>query len=232
LLQFSFLMRAGACFAGMSELADGDCSRRALAAAPRGAFWAAGIECRDLTCGHQTHGVTIAVAGPGDQGRGIRPEMEAFPSTDGVMTREPGLPIGVSVADCVPVLLYDPVVRAGAVVHAGREGTRAGIAALAVGALADAFGCKPSDLFAVVGPSAGGCCYEVSEAIAADWAEAGLPVVGLHLDLWGANRQQLVGSGLVENRIEISGICTICSARFHSYRRDGDARRNMAVLAV
>lgn len=232
MLPFPFLTRQGARFAGITELADGDCSRRALAQSHCSALEPAGIAPHDLVCGHQVHGVTLAVAGPADRGRGIRADSPPFPATDGVLTCEPGLPLALFVADCVPVLVYDPVHRAGAVVHAGREGTRAGIAEAAVRQMTASFGSVPADLFAVIGPSAGPCCYEVSESLAADWAEAGMPCSGRRLDLWRANGRQLAAAGLPENRIKICEICTICSTRFHSHRRSGDGRRNLAVLML
>ncbi len=136
------------------------------------------------------------------------------------------------VADCVPVYLLDPETGGGGLVHAGREGTYRGISPLAVEAMQREFGTKPTDLHALIGPSAGPCCYEVSPELAHAFAEAGLPVDGRHLDLWQANAQQLTAAGLSPGRITVSGICTICDGRFHSHRAQPNAGRNMALLML
>jgi len=149
-----------------------------------------------------------------------------------MVTDVAGLPLAVFVADCVPVYLFDPQRRATGLVHAGREGTRQQVGPKALHVLTREFGSRPGDVHALIGPSAGPCCYEVSTAIAQDFARAGLPVRGRHLDLWQANARQLVAAGVPEEQVAISGMCTICDGRFHSYRRDGGSARNMALLAL
>ncbi len=172
----------------------------------------------------QVHGVTVIEARAGQHG--------VLGEADALITNVPGLPLAVFTADCVPVYLLDPVRRAIALVHAGREGTFHRVVAHAVTALRDAYGCAPADLHAVIGPSAGPARYEVSPELAAQWQEAGLPVQGRCLDLWGANRQQLIETGLADSAIEISRICTISDGRFHSHRANPDGQRNMGLLAL
>jgi YfiH family protein len=169
--------------------------------------------------------VAVAVAGDGDRGK-------RFDATDGLVTAVAGLPLAILVADCVPVYLVDPVRRAVGLVHAGREGVRQGISAAAVRAMVDGLGCDPAQIHAVIGPSAGPCCYEVSDEMAEQFRSLGLAVAGRRLNLWESNVSQLVGAGVARSRIEVSGVCTICGGVFFSYRRDGGSRRNMAVICL
>jgi YfiH family protein len=155
-----------------------------------------------------------------------------LPVADGMVTAVPGLPLVIFAADCVPVYLFDPVVRAAGLVHAGRAGTLLNICGEAVGALKAEFRCRPGDLHAVIGPSAGPCCYEVSSEIAAAFSEAGLPTRGRRVDLWQANARQLAAAGVVSEHITIAGLCTVCDGRFHSYRRTRGPQRNVALLML
>ena len=85
---------------------------------------------------------------------------------DASITNRPGLLLGVQTADCVPILLVDPKKRAVAAIHAGWRGTLARIAVKAIGQMQMHFDTKPADLLAAIGPSIGGCCYEVGTEVA------------------------------------------------------------------
>jgi polyphenol oxidase len=143
---------------------------------------------------------------------------------DGVISTRPGLAACVTVADCVPILLARPDGSAVAAVHAGWRGTLAGVAAEAVRALvAGREGAAP---LAVIGPSIGPCCYEVSDELAAQFTAAFGPRVvqpgarGHHLDLWLANERALRDAGVT--RVAQLRRCTACEPRlFYSHRRDG-----------
>ncbi len=158
---------------------------------------------------------------------------------DGVISTEAGVAACVSVADCVPVLLADPDTGAVAAVHAGWRGTIARVAAAGVRALAGPAGrAGAARLLAVVGPSIGPCCYEVSAELAGRFAAELGPVVaagpgGPHLDLWEANRRVLLAAGVAEDRLEVMRRCTSCdSGRFFSHRRDrGQTGRQVAFIA-
>jgi hypothetical protein len=149
-----------------------------------------------------------------------------------MVTDVPGLPLAVLVADCVPIFLVDVRRRAAALIHAGREGTFRNISVAAAALLERELGGRVSDVHAVLGPSAGPCCYEVSAEIAAAFTTAGLPSRGRNLDLWEANARQLHAAGIPRCQIAIAGVCTICDGRFHSHRRDADGARNMALLML
>jgi YfiH family protein len=156
---------------------------------------------------------------------------------DGLATTSPGLALVILVADCVPVFVADPRLRAAALVHAGWRGTAAGIARRAVETLAEAFGSEPSDLWAAVGPSIGPCCYEVDGPVMARFdpevLQPGRPGHA-HLDLWEANRRQLVAAGLRGDRIAVAALCTACHTdRLFSHRAErGRTGRLAAVLQV
>lgn len=164
----------------------------------------------------QVHGARV-VAAEGPTG----PREEA----DAVVSTRPGVAACVAVADCVPVLLAAPRGRAVAAVHAGWRGTVARAAAEGARALAAAAGVSPAALRAVIGPSIGPCCYQVSDDLAARFAaDFGAPVVrrgegGPRLDLWAANLAALRDAGVME--VELLGRCTACEpGRFFSHRRD------------
>ena len=216
---FADLGRLGAAVAALSERSDGD---GASHSEERPALLArCGVPLEALATVRQVHGTVVVRAAPGER-----------PEADGLITDAPGIVLGITVADCVPVFLWDPVRRAAGLLHAGRAGTRANIAAAGVEALREAYGSAPEEIVAVIGPSAGPCCYEVDEATAEDFQAGGLPAGGRLLDLWQANRRQLMAAGLKPERIAVDGYCTICGDAFHSYRAQGTAKRNLALLGA
>jgi YfiH family protein len=159
---------------------------------------------------------------------------------DGSATNRPGLLLAVQTADCVPILLVDPKKRAIAAIHAGWRGTLARIVVKAVGRMQMQFKSHPPDLLAAIGPSIGGCCYEVGTEVAtqflSQFAEAPgwfeefrtgdepnptqwlnmmppghqPPPKNVLLDLRKANRAQLLGAGLRAPNVFVSNLCTGC----------------------
>ena len=149
------------------------------------------------------------------------------PEADALVSDAPAVAIAVRAADCVPLLLADRATGAVGAVHAGWRGTAARAATAALHAMAREFGTKPADVLVAVGPSIGGCCYEVGTDVVDAFASAGHerylierwflsrpPRRGsrernpLHLDVAGANRDQLVLAGVPEDQIFLSGLCT------------------------
>lgn len=221
-MRFFSMERLGVKVAAISEMSDGDCGELAA----RGSFCGGlGIDAGGLVTGRQVHGVEVAVAGDGDRGR-------CYAGTDGLVTAEAGVPLAVFVADCVPVYLFDPRRRAVGLVHAGREGVRQDILGATLRLMVDRLGCLAGQIHALIGPSAGPCCYEVSESMAEQFRALGLPADGRRLDLWESTALRLVGAGVPRGQIEVTGVCTICGGRFFSYRREGGVRRNMAVICL
>lgn len=149
------------------------------------------------------------------------------PEADGGVTGQKGVLLAIETADCLPILIVDPIHRQVAAAHAGWRGTAARVAEQAVRALVRA-GSKPAQLLAALGPAIGPCCYEVGADVEAAFGPAGaaflVPGPGgrKHLDVARANRTQLEEAGLVSTHIESVEHCTRCREDlFFSYRRDG-----------
>jgi hypothetical protein len=164
------------------------------------------------------------------------------PEADGLITDDPGVSLMMRFADCVPLLLYDPVHHALGMAHAGWRGTVADVAGETVRAMTAAYGTRPADLIAGIGPSISGARYEVGPEVftAADDQfgpaidDALLPPHGEstnpHFDLWAANRIALQRAGV--RSVEVSGLCTYQNpADFFSYRRDGRRSGRFGALA-
>jgi hypothetical protein len=151
---------------------------------------------------------------------------------DGLITNQPGIMIGVCVADCVPILLLDPKKKVVAALHAGWKGTAGEIAWKGVEALVGMFGSKPGDILAAVGPAIGRCCYEVDTQVMETFRNSGAELECFEkktapgkwrLDLAAANYRQLLAAGLSETNIETTPLCVSCEHDlFFSFRRDGE----------
>ena len=158
---------------------------------------------------------------------------EGRPEADAAVADEPGQILGIETADCMPVLLVDPVQRHVAAAHAGWRGTVAGVAREAVEALV-ARGSRRADIVAALGPAIGACCYEVGPELQEAFGPEGRsffrpgPRGRPHLDLRAANVRQLERAGLNPARIHHVADCTHCRADlYHSYRRDGKGAGRM-----
>ncbi len=147
---------------------------------------------------------------------------------DGLWTAAPGTGVGVRTADCVPILLAHREVPLVAAVHAGWRGLASGIVREAVRVLAERVGDRAvSGLVAAAGPCARACCYEVGEETAG--ALSALPGAVLRkgdepgkwfADLQAIALSELAHAGMPPSGVESVGPCTVCSNRFHSYRRE------------
>ncbi|MEU9053978.1 peptidoglycan editing factor PgeF [Streptomyces sp. NPDC048384] len=165
---------------------------------------------------NQVHGTDVAVAdGPWRD--------RSLPDVDAVVTAQRGLALAVLTADCVPVLLADPVAGIVAAAHAGRPGMIAGIVPAALRAMTD-LGAEPSRIVARTGPAVCGRCYEVPEAMRAEVA-AGEPTAYAEtswgtpaVDVAAGVHAQLARLGVRDR--EQSPVCTLESEDHFSYRRD------------
>ena len=156
---------------------------------------------------------------------------------DALVTNQPGRMVTVRTADCVPVLLHDPVRGVVAAIHAGWRGAVAGIVPKTVALLASRFGARVQDVRMAIGPSAGACCYEVDEPVLTrlrdvfpEWHSVVSPVDAqkAHLDLRAFVRRQALREGLEAERIASVDACTICQPDvFYSYRREGVVKATM-----
>lgn len=124
-----------------------------------------------LTVADQKHTARVAVVDERLAGRGhdgTADAAAAFPATDAMITSLPGAALAVLVADCAPVVLYDPVRRAAGVAHSGRVGTVKGVIPATVRAMAVSFGSAPGDLLIGIGPAIGAASYEIGAAESAE----------------------------------------------------------------
>ncbi len=191
----------------------------------------------------QVHGADCLVVGRREIEQGLTGAGDSPLVADGLLTAERELYLFMTFADCVPVLLHDPVRGVVGLVHAGWKGTVAGIARRAVLAAQAAFGSRPADLLVGIGPSIGPCCYEVGEDVATAVRQA-LPayrqvlreVAGgsVHLDLWRANACQLEEVGVPAANIEVAGLCSACRTDLlFSHRKEkGRTGRMGAVIGL
>ena len=188
----------------------------------------------------QVHGNVVHVLPAGDAS-----EAAARPEGDAVVSNEAGLVLAVMVADCVPILLANRRTGAAGAIHAGWRGTCARVGLTAVDAMRRSFGTDPSDLVAAIGPSIGPDDYEVGEALIDAFQTAGHSAgdlarwfsrrsARLQLDLWSANRDQLIDAGVAAARIFTCGLSTFAHTDvFDSFRSAGDrAGRMAAVISV
>ena len=197
-----------------------------------------------LVCGHQIYPQNIPT-------RGIRAITTADVKSDlygklhyeadGMMTAIPGVALVVFSADCIPVLLYDPVRRVIAALHSGWRGTAAGIVTRAVERMEEVYGCRPENILAAIGPGIGPCCFETHEdvpnAMTAALGVRATPFItpiqhGKFLvDLKGINAMRLERAGLAPEHIAVSGDCTACQPdKYWSHRVTQGVRGSQAAV--
>jgi len=192
----------------------------------------------------QVHGADVRVVQTAEEAKPAENQLGETIFCDVIVSNAEGVLAAVKTADCVPILLGDPVSGAFAAVHAGWRGTLAGAVVVGVERLAKEYDAKPADLRVAIGASAGPCCYEVgSEVIEAftkrfaDGEKLFTETRPGHamVDLLMANRDQLESAGVLPERIHTAPICTMCRTDlFFSYRKEkslhGKVGRLMAVV--
>lgn len=195
-----------------------------------------------MVTAEQIHGDVVQQVTASDAGRGAKHYHEAIKGTDALITNVPGLPLMLFFADCVPVLIVDPVAKAIGISHAGWKGTVAKIAQKTVLAMQQQFNTTPADCLVGIGPSIGPCCYEVDEVVLSklranfpDWEKLVKPKEKRwQLNLWEANRAQLKEIGIRDNNITVSSICTADNKQiFFSHRAEsGHTGRIGAIISL
>lgn len=197
---------------------------------------AIGFDLKNLVLTHQVHSDVIRIVTRTDA-QGL--DHHRYPECDALITRDPGTTLVIFTADCTPILLHDPVTGAIGAVHAGWRGTAAQIAGKTVSAMASAFGCRPGDIRAAIGPNIGVCCFEtgkeVPEAMLAAYGNQAEPCIHplggkYYVNLKELNALSLKKAGVTH--IEISTECTACeNHRFWSHRiTRGDRGSQGAVI--
>lgn len=213
---------------------------------PAGDRWAAaaasvGGSLEQVRRVKQVHGNAVRVL---QRGRIERADAEARPDGDAIVSNVAGLVLAVLVADCVPILIADRNTGTAGAIHAGWRGTCARVGPAAVEAMRVHFGTEPSDLVAAIGPSIGPDDYEVGEALIDAFQHAGHAAEDLArwfrrrdgrlcLDLWSANRDQLIDAGLPPEQVFTCGLSTLVHTDvFDSFRSEGERAGRMAALIV
>lgn len=204
-----------------------------------------GCDPEDMVASHQTHTVNIRHVTAADRGKGIVTPRD-YENIDGLMTDQRGIALVTFYADCVPLLFLDPVHRAIGLAHSGWRGTVGRMGERMAEAMAQAFGSRPSEMVAAVGPSICRECYEVGEEVAEQFVrlfggrercggilQKGKAAGKYQLDLWLANRRILEEAGIPRDRIWVTDICTCHNSGYlFSHRGSGGHRGNLGVFLM
>ncbi len=187
-------------------------------------FGSLGVGEEELAVPGQIHGTTVLTVDHAGH----------FPDTDGLITSHARLFLCITFADCVPILLFDPVSNSVGALHSGWRGTVSSISSTGIREMARQFGADAANVLAYIGPGAGPCCYEVGEEVAkkfdSRFVRRGEAITA---DLKGSIVDQLLHSGCRRENIEVSPACTVHQPEFHSYRRDGGrSGRMMACIGL
>lgn len=184
-----------------------------------------GIESENVAYQKQVHEDKISFVTQGGQ----------VGESDAMITDKPGIGLAVSVADCVPVLLYDPMENIISAVHSGWRGTEKKILLKILNELKK-YGCKTENLVVYIGPSISKNVYEVGKEVAELFEKKYLKEKGdkFLLDVSGVNYDILINGGVKKNNIELSSLCTFAMKDIlYSYRRDvNKSGRSYAVIAL
>ncbi len=199
---------------------------------------AAGIQTDSLVLTDQVHGTAVHLAVDGDKGKGFGRDSD-IRGVDGLFTVTPGVTLTTFHADCVPVFLFEPGIKAAALIHSGWRGTLSNIAGSIAGKLKELPGYEADRLVAVIGPSIGFCCFEVdndvyclfrerynNDAYYKDTSDS-----KHNIDLKAIIADQLASEGVDGKNIHDCGICTKCrNDLFFSYRGDMGRTGSMAAF--
>jgi YfiH family protein len=182
----------------------------------------------------QVHGVEVAIA------EAPRPPESPHLQADIILTDRPGLTLMMRFADCVPVLLHDPLRKVVGIAHAGWMGTVRATVRFAVEAMQKRYGSRPCDIRAAIGPSIGPDHYEVGPDVVLQVQQAfGRQAAHLlstrggstKFDLWAANRMLLEQAGV--GQVEVAGLCTACHVEdWYSHRLEKGRTGRFGVIVA
>ena len=187
-----------------------------------------------LSMTHGTRVVRVEQLAPLPSDRSKRPITHY--EADACITNKPGIPLSLTVADCVPVFFHDPVVGAIGLAHAGWRGTVGGIVAKTVNAMQSHYGSSAKDIQVGIGPSIGPTAFEVGPEVAEEFRKEFAADDGVvlphpdpcghsegkaYVDLWTANQKMALRAGVPSANVSVSGWCTASHPDlFFSHRRD------------
>ena len=192
------------------------------------------IDDKNLILPRQTHGDSIICIDKEFLEKPKEQQEELLYGIDAIVTDLPHTCIGVSTADCIPVLLYDCTKRVVAAAHAGWRGTVTHIAQKCIATMCNEYNCSPTDIKAIIAPGISIDSFEVGDEVYEQFANAGFAMTRIakrhpaergekwHIDLWEANRLQMIDAGIKAENITVAGICTYNNHNeFFSARRLG-----------
>ena len=202
---------------------------------------ALGVDRDQMVVSWQTHTTNVRLITREDAGKGVIRERD-YRDVDGMICDIPGITLVTFYADCVPLYFLDKRRRAIGLSHSGWRGTVSKMGQVTLDAMGEAFGTKPEDVTACIGPSICQECFEVGEEVAEAFSQAfarkdwdsmwhkGRPGK-YQLDLWRANQLILMEAGVPEENISVTNICTRCNCRYlFSHRKEGEERGNLAAF--
>ncbi len=202
---------------------------------------AIGADPQKIVMSQQTHTTNVRVVTEEDLGKGYDRE-RGYTDVDGLVTNVPGAVLVTTYADCVPLYFVDPVHSAIGLSHSGWRGTVAHMGKVTLETMKKAFGTRPEDVYAAIGPSVCRDCYEVSEDVIRRFREAfpeechsALFVEKgggkYQLDLWKANEEVLLMAGILPEKLQVTDLCTCCNASvLHSHRASHGKRGALAAF--
>lgn len=199
---------------------------------------AIGVEFDKMVLSNQIHDSRIRIVQLEDAGKGLTKDSDII-GYDGLSTNQKGIPLVTFYADCVPVLLLDPVKKAITAVHSGWKSTVKNIALEALLLMKDIYGSDMKDIQVAIGPSICKDCFEVDIDVyncfteKFSWCDKFTEYKNgkYYIDLQQLIKQVLVDAGVLENNINVSGVCTKCNNDvFFSFR--GDDRNTGSLAAI
>lgn len=194
-----------------------------------------------IVCSKQTHTTNVRKVTQKDCGKGITRPLD-YTDVDGLITNEEGVILATFFADCVPLYFVDVKQRAIGLSHSGWRGTVQRMGQKTLLAMKKAYGTQAEDVYAAIGPSICGDCYEVGEEVAeAFYKEFGATAEAMlrkgeregkyDLDLWKANETVLLESGIKREHLEITDLCTCCNRELlFSHRASNGKRGNLGAF--
>ncbi len=200
---------------------------------------AIGVDYKKCVLSKQVHELNVHAVTEQDIGKGIVKPRD-YESVDALVTNLPGVPIVTQYADCVPLLICDPVNKAIGSAHASWRCTLGEIGRLTVEKMTEHYGTNPADLVVGIAPSICGKCFEVDYPVVEAFEK--LSKINIYdyctkkgekyyIDLWAINRQLLIDLGVKPENIVVTDLCTKCNPEyFFSHRVTGNERGNLAAI--
>ena len=194
-----------------------------------------------IVCSKQTHTTNVRLVTEEDCGKGVLYPVD-YDDVDGLITNVPGILLCTSYADCVPLYFADVKNKAIGLGHSGWRGTVCRMGEAMLNSMHDAFGTKPEDVIAAIGPSICRDCYEVGEEVAEAFRQSfpeewrfllseGKEAGKYQLDLWEANKRVLLGAGILSDHLAVTDICTCCNSEYlFSHRASKGKRGNLGAF--